>query len=141
MNLTRLVYTSRHSDLVMEDFDQILMKSRRNNQRDHITGALIITDTNFMQLLEGSRAAVGQCLMRIAQDRRHSEVQIVSCGDVQHRLFMEWYMHLIMASRVKKEIISMYLIGGVFRPDQMSEFAVEDLCRTLSEGNWDSEAA
>ena len=74
-------------------------------------------------------------------DNRHDQIQVVSCGDVNQRLFKEWTMHLIRASRIKQEIMSHYLIDGAFRPDLMSEFALADLCRTLSDGDWDAEAA
>ncbi len=139
--LTRLIYSSHHSDLDIEVFDNILSKSRENNARDSITGALVISEDGFMQLLQGSRCAVGQCFFRIMMDNRHDQIQVVSCGDVNQRLFKEWTMHLIRASRIKQEIMSHYLIDGAFRPDLMSEFALADLCRTLSDGDWDAEAA
>lgn len=141
MTLTRLVYASHHTGLDAETFDNILRKSRENNARDLITGALIISEGGFMQLLEGSRNAVGQCFVRIMKDNRHDDIQVLSCGDAQRRLFQEWTMHLIKASRIKQDIMARYLVNGVFRPSLMSEFAIVDLCRTLSEGNWEAEAA
>ena len=141
MQLTRLIYTSKHQGLNTHQVDQILQKSRANNVRDLITGALIVGESDFMQLLEGSRENVGKSFMRIMQDKRHYNVQITTCGDVAQRLFQEWSMHLIKASQIKESIISNYKIGGNFDPSKMSEFAVEDLCRTLSGGKWDVEAA
>lgn len=141
MNLTRLIYSSHHAVTQTETFDDILLKSRENNARDQITGALVISERGFLQVLEGTRTAVGQCFVRIMKDQRHHDIQIVSCGDVSHRLFFEWSMHLIDASRIKRDIVSNYLVNGAFNPMQMSEFAIEDLCRTLSDGNWEAEAA
>jgi hypothetical protein len=141
MNLTRLVYASHHSGLDAPTFDNILRNSRENNARDLITGALIISEDGFMQLLEGSRSAVGQCFVRIMKDNRHDDIQVLSCGDVQSRLFQEWTMHLIKASRIKQDILTRYLVNGAFKPSLMSGFAIEDLCRTLSEGNWEAVAA
>jgi len=141
MQLTRLIYTSKQQGLNAQQVDQILQKSRANNVRDLVTGALIVGEDHFMQLLEGSRLNIGKCFMRIMQDRRHDDIQIITCGDVAQRLFQEWNMHLIKASRIKEEIISTYTIGGIFDPSKMSEFAIEDLCRTLAGGNWEAEAA
>lgn len=141
MYLTRMVYSSHHTGLEIETFDDILRKSRENNARDMITGALVISEDGFLQLLEGSRSAIGQCFVRIMKDNRHNDIQVVSCGDVTQRLFHEWTMHLIKASRIKQEIMSRYLVNGVFRPSLMTEFAVADLCRTLSEGHWEAKAA
>jgi len=141
MNLTRLVYCSRQIGLNADDLDEVMQKVRTNNARDHITGALVVSEGTFMQLLEGSRSAIGQCFARIMKDPRHDDIQIVSCGDVSRRLFRDWSMHLIEASRIKLEIMSRYMVNGQFIPGLISEYAVEDLCRTLSAGNWKADAA
>ena len=141
MQLTRLIYVSNHTGMAVETLDHILQTARANNVRCGITGALVIGEQHFLQLIEGDRAAVGQCFMRIMQDDRHHGIQIISSGDVEHRLFHEWSMHRIETSRIKQEIISRYTINGTFDPLQMSQFAIEDLCRTLAEGDWDALAA
>ena len=141
MQLTRLIYTSKHKGLSAETVDRILQKSRANNVRDLVTGALIVGENHFMQLIEGSRLEIGRCFMRIMHDKHHHDIQVISCGDVAQRLFQEWNMHLIKTSRIKEEILSAYKINGAFNASAMSEFAIEDLCRTLSGGNWDCEAA
>lgn len=141
MQLTRLIYASKHNGTSPEALDKILQISRRNNVRDNITGALIISDQTFMQLLEGERDAVGRCFMRVMKDNRHRDIQVICSGDVEGRLFVEWSMHQIETSRVKQEILSRYTINGAFEPSQMSQFAIEDLCRTLSAGNWEAIAA
>lgn len=141
MQLTRLIYASKHKGLSPDVVDRILQKSRANNVRDNITGALIVHEKSFMQLIEGSRLEIARCFMRIMQDSSHYDVQVISCGDVAQRLFQEWSMHLIRASRIKEEILSGYKINGAFDPSMMSEFAIEDLCRTLSGGHWEAEAA
>ncbi len=141
MLITRLIYASHHDDTPIEILDQILRKSRANNVRDGISGALVIAKGHFLQLLEGDRQAVAQCFMRIAQDRRHRDVSLISAADTDFRLFHEWSMHRIEASRIKQEILSCYTINGVFDPVSMSQAAIEDMCRTLSVGHWDALAA
>ncbi len=141
MQLTRLIYASNHDGLAFETVDHILQKSRANNVASGITGALVITDTQFMQLLEGDRTAVAGCFMRIMQDDRHRDIQVICAGDVGHRLFSEWSMHLIKASRIKQDILSRYFINGTFDPAGMSEGAVSDLCRALAAGDWEKAAA
>jgi len=139
--LTRLIYVSKHERLDVESLDRILQQSRANNVRDNITGALIIGEENFLQLLEGERAAVAQAFMRIMQDARHHDVHVICAGDSEQRLFFEWSMHRIETSRMKQEILARYEINGVFDPAGMSQFAIEDLCRTLSTGDWEAMAA
>ncbi len=141
MKLTRLIYASKHDRTAVETLDRILQSSRANNVRDGLTGALVIGETHFLQLLEGDRTAVAQCFMRIMSDKRHHDVHVLSSGDCEHRLFVEWSMHRIETSRIKQEILSRYTIGGVFDPLRMSQVAIEDMCRTLSGGGWDALAA
>jgi hypothetical protein len=141
MRLTRLIYASKHDDTDAETLDRILQTSRANNVRDGITGALVINQHNFLQLLEGDRGAIGQCFMRIMQDDRHHDIQVIATGEAAHRLFVEWSMHRIETSRIKTEILSHYLVEGVFDPSRMSQRAIEDLCRTLSGGGWEALAA
>lgn len=141
MQLSRLVYTSKHRGLTADIIDRLLQKSRANNVRDLVTGALVVCEKQFMQLIEGDRIEIGKCFMRIMLDRRHYDIQVISCGDVSQRLFQEWNMHLIKASKIKRNIMSRYTIEGDFNPSLMSAFAIEDLCRTLARGNWEAEAA
>lgn len=141
MKLTQLIYVSKHDGTSVETLDRILQISRANNARDNITGALVIGERHFLQLLEGNRSAVGQCFMRIAQDDRHRDIQVICSGDKEHRLFLEWSMHRIETSRIKQEILSRYTIEGSFDPLRMTQFAIEDLCRTLSAGDWEALAA
>jgi hypothetical protein len=136
MQLTRLMYTSVHASLGKEDVDRLLRSSRSNNGRDGITGALVVTDSRFLQVLEGSRSAVGHCFLRIMQDTRHREIEIVACRDAERRLFLEWTMHGIDAASIKADVLARYAIHGKFDPAQMSQFAIEDLCRTLAGETW-----
>ena len=141
MQLTRLIYASNHDGITPEMLDRILQASRANNVRDGITGALVIGERHFLQLLEGDRSAIGRCMMRVMQDNRHHGIQVISTGEVGHRLFYEWSMHSIETSRMKKAILSNYEINGAFDPVRMSQFAIEDLCRVLSAGDWQALAA
>lgn len=136
MQITRLVYTSRHKGLSQESVDVIVQRSRANNVRDLITGILITGEDYFMQLIEGGRSEISRCFMRITQDRSHHDIQVISCGDVSRRLFQEWNMQLIEASRIRKGIVSCYEADGTFDPSTLSEFAIEDFCRVIANGNW-----
>lgn len=132
MELSRLIYASRHDGLGESDLDTLLEQSRYNNARDVITGALLIGEDSFLQLLEGSRKAVTQCFTRIMQDKRHSDVQIISCGGERRRIFQEWNMYRISPACIGRETMSAYLVNGIYNPALLSEFAVQDLCWTLS---------
>ena len=139
--VSRLVYASKHRGVSSELLNKIMQTSRANNDRDDITGALIVDETQFLQILEGSRSSVSSCFGRIMHDNHHHDIQVITCGDVTHRLFQDWSMHLIEVSQVKQEIMSAFCVKGRLNPARMSEFAIEDLCRTLARGNWQKDAA
>ncbi len=136
MNLTRLIYSSRRRDSAREALDAILRVSRTNNQAHAVTGALIASDEHFLQILEGRRADVTRCFGRILRDARHSEVQIVSAGDVRARLFPEWSMHRIHTSEVRRSVIERLVVDGAFQPGQAPQARIEELCQALSGPDW-----
>lgn len=90
--LTQLIYMSRPFGFDDLDLRNILLVSRENNERDGITGSLICREDMYLQLLEGPRAAVSAAYTRIARDNRHGEVMLLWMGDVQERLFPQWFM-------------------------------------------------
>jgi hypothetical protein len=88
----QLIYASRpfgYDELVLAG---ILSTARRNNARDGITGALICREDLFVQLLEGPSDAVTSAFSRILNDDRHVDVTTLLTGDIEDRLFPQWYM-------------------------------------------------
>lgn len=132
MQLTRLVYTSKHEITDAAAFDSILKSSQWNNTLDSVTGVLVVDDANFLQVIEGSREAIAKCFQRIIADKRHHEVQVIACGDVSRRLFQDWNMRLLDVHMIKQEILSAHFVEGRFQPRIMSEFSVEEFCRAIS---------
>ncbi len=93
MKLYFLIYVSlANGDLSEQQLLELLEVSRENNVRDEITGMLLYKERRFMQLLEGSEAAVCATYNRIARDSRHSDVTILLEGPTQERDFAEWSM-------------------------------------------------
>lgn len=97
MPLTRLIYVSRpHAERIGSDFlaacDDILLASRRNNERDAITGALVAAPRLFAQALEGRRAAVSETFARICRDARHERIEILEAAEIEERRFGSWTM-------------------------------------------------
>ncbi|TGN37807.1 BLUF domain-containing protein [Paracoccus liaowanqingii] len=132
MQLTKLIYTSNHGGLDAEACEDILLRSRTNNERDGITGTLLVTNEDFMQILEGGRTVVAECFMRIMKDDRHQQIRILLVCEEDTRMFPEWSMHSIRTSRIKRSIVSRYLIDGIFSPARMSQAAIEELCQALA---------
>jgi hypothetical protein len=92
MSLMQLFYASTPFGFDNPVLNQILSVSRRNNERDQITGALICRADLYLQMLEGPRAAVTATFQRILADDRHLDVTLIGSGDITWRLFPRWHM-------------------------------------------------
>ena len=132
MELTRLIYASTHSGTTAQALDEILQSSRNNNAQDDISGALVVSDEDFMQVLEGPRTAVARCFSRIMADPRHHNIHVLSSGDAEDRFFSQWDMYSINAAHIPPEIINPYIVDNEFRPDLLTSRGVKALCTELS---------
>ncbi len=96
-NLHQLIYCSRNlisgseSDMASE-LQNILASARVNNKRIGVTGALLYTDGNFAQILEGPLKSIEQIFEVIQCDHRHSEVTVIHSAPASERNFPEWAM-------------------------------------------------
>ncbi len=89
----QIVYVSSARDLLShDDLLGVLRVSRRNNAAVGVTGALLYTDGNFMQVLEGPREAVMETFDRIERDARHRGVLVMLRQEIEEREFPEWSM-------------------------------------------------
>lgn len=88
-----IIYMSQAPEtLSMAALVVILMQARANNERAHITGALVYGEGQFMQVIEGQEAAVTALYERIARDPRHQSVFKLADKAVTGRRFSEWSM-------------------------------------------------
>ena len=97
--MIRIAYksTANNPDLALVALVDIIAVSDRNNRRDNLTGALLVSKGRFFQILEGAAVDVDRALARIAKDSRHHDIEVVMRGDVSNRLFAGWSM---VAARV-----------------------------------------
>ncbi len=88
-----LVYVSSATQLLSEEkLLEILEASRRNNQKQDITGLLLYKDGNFMQFLEGPKENVCTLVEKIEQDPRHRGVIKLLQQEQPEREFSDWAM-------------------------------------------------
>ena len=67
-------------------------EAARNNERDEVTGILMLAAGHFIQALEGPKVAVEDAFLRIVLDRRHTEVLVLSRRLITRREYGEWAM-------------------------------------------------
>jgi hypothetical protein len=92
MSLVQVIYASRPFGFDEASLVSILHDSRRCNERDDITGALICREDLYLQLLEGPESVVDDTYRRIERDDRHLEVRLLSRRPTEKRLFPLWAM-------------------------------------------------
>ncbi len=94
LRLERVIYVSEatQTDPTVAILADILATSDRNNRRDGVTGALVVTATRFLQILEGARQDLDRTLDRLRDDSRHHDIAILCRGPIHHRRFANWTM-------------------------------------------------
>lgn len=120
MRLKTLTYTSRAAlDLTEGDLHDILATARRLNSLEGITGLLVFNGVRFLQIVEGSEAAIDGLVARLRVDPRHTAFEIQDERFTDERFFADWSMELVKVdSEVQKarEEVSEALPNGL-NPD------------------------
>jgi len=91
----RLIYRSRSRIGAAErkhQLGEIFSVARSANKKLGVTGALLITDDQFVQTLEGPEPAVRDLYAKIGRDRRHERIELLESGDAAGRVFGRWAM-------------------------------------------------
>jgi hypothetical protein len=88
-----LVYVSRAAASVThQDLLDLMATSQTANSASGVTGLLLYSDGGFLQVIEGSRAAVESLYASIEVDQRHDEVTLVRTRERRAREFPDWNM-------------------------------------------------
>ena len=107
--LVRLMYASRAQPAVdHEELMAILRKSKANNPSLGVTGVLCFSGGIFLQLLEGGRQQVNTLYNRIAADKRHLDVVLLSYEEIGERRFAGWSMGQVNLSKLNHSILLKY---------------------------------
>ncbi|WP_068010275.1 BLUF domain-containing protein [Pseudovibrio axinellae] len=98
MSVTQLCYRSRiHWPALRysldEEVERSLSRIWRINSMAGVTGALILTDNHIFQLLEGPWPSVKRTFECVLEDRRHSDLTVLSNEQQDYRLFHNCWMH------------------------------------------------
>jgi len=121
MFLIQLIYASRvKPGFGPQDVEQILAVACSKNAKLGITGLLCFNGDNFLQCLEGGRAAVNELYHHIINDPRHHQVLLLRYTDIVKRDFENWAMGYMGLTAENKEILFRFSTQPVFDPFKMS---------------------
>ena len=88
-----LIYRSQASRALHEvTLVPLLRKARRYNQQANLSGLLVHTKGQFLQIIEGPEPALSDLFARIVDDPRHYDVHMLAYGTVPERAFADWRM-------------------------------------------------
>jgi hypothetical protein len=119
MTIAQLVYASKPSTEARINVEEILVTSRAKNKRLHVTGYLCFRSDLFLQVLEGTPAAVSALYTCIANDRRHSNVVLLGYEKVVRRRFSTWAMGYVADFGEAQGILFDYSGQNEFDPHEM----------------------
>jgi hypothetical protein len=121
MALFQLVYMS---SLVMNEpevLSDILDSSVSNNKRSDITGMMLYSDGNVLQILEGNRNSVLETFKSIQLDMRHRGIFVLLEEEITSRRFASWSMGFKQLT--KAELEKFPIAANVFKV-QANEIAL-----------------
>jgi len=78
--------------MTTDDLMDILNNARLNNVGMGVSGMLLYTGSEFIQILEGDEKVVEELLDTIKKDPRHRDFRIIEKKKITHREYAEWTM-------------------------------------------------
>lgn len=120
LELERIVYISRargDADSLALQVD-ILATSQRNNARDNLTGALMIHNGQFLQVLEGAAQDLDRLMKRLAADPRHNMVEVLERGPIASRRFSGWAMASVRVTPALEALLAS-TVNSVWSSDEI----------------------
>lgn len=108
-SIYQLIYLSTaNPELDEETLSGILSSSQKRNAQRGITGLLLHSDGNIIQIIEGDEAAVETLFAKINNDPRHRGLMVLSRKTVKQRDFPEYKMGF---RRVSPALVSQEIPG------------------------------
>ena len=88
-----IIYLSRAAHALDEtQLQALLLQARTDNARQHVTGALLYGDGQFLQVIEGEAATLNALYARLLQDPRHTQLVKFADKAITARSFADWAM-------------------------------------------------
>lgn len=136
MSFLRLVYYSRNRigggrGAVADQMADILSASIANNRMRGITGAMMVDDRWFVQVLEGRTEPVTAAYQRIAADPRHSDIVLADQQITDERRFPYWWMAGAAIEPDMTDLVRRWCDDGAFDPSRMSPRRLVDLTEAV----------
>ena len=110
MKKCRLIYKSLATPSLMKpgEFDQLAETASSRNEDYGISGILVLTGDQILQALKGPYRFVNRLYNTIANDPRHTDVELVSFESAEGPLFTEWSMRFIDLEKLPDGVLDLF---------------------------------
>ena len=117
---------------------KLLETSRTRNERDDLTGMLLLSDGSFFQVLEGEPAVVDATFARICRDPRHSGIVTIIRERIPERAFAAWTMGYVADSQAEIETLAGAndFFAGSICFDRLPHGRAKKLLSAFRNGRW-----
>lgn len=119
-----LVYVSSATQLFSEtELVELLKRAKENNLRNGITGMLLYSNGNFIQVIEGEEDSVQTLHQKILTDPRHKNVITLLTRPLTQRMFSEWSMGFRNLDQTSEEITPgfTHFLQDALLPENLSQ--------------------
>ena len=90
--MRRIAYISTANDLSDEQIDALVAGAARKNGETEVSGFLLYNGRNFLQLIEGEHAEIGELIEVIEADERHDGLVRLIDEGIAERSCADWAM-------------------------------------------------
>ncbi len=132
MKKCRLIYKSKATSHLMEaqNLQSLAEKASVANLELGITGLLLLTGNQILQVLEGPCRFVNQLYPKIVNDTRHTDVELISYQSLDGALFYDWNMRFLDLRKLSPSVHALFLMKYPHDGDTIT--VPQDLVTTLS---------
>lgn len=134
--MLQMIYWSKptfslNKETLAREVKAVLEAARRNNGPLQITGALVFSKDNFIQVLEGPTDFVRRVFERIAVDERHRDVLVLGRRERAVRDFPSWEMAFVPDTPDNQALIESYCGEAGFDPRAIAPEKLFELMKAL----------
>ncbi|KAA2234681.1 BLUF domain-containing protein [Salinarimonas soli] len=134
--LMRLTYMSRptasgREPSAVQAMTRLAQQCQALNRLSGLTGALLVGEEWFIQVLEGESTAVLGALDRINRDARHEDLRIFELTPASGRMFGGWAMHVGRVEAVEPELLWRCVEGFRHPGPRAAELLIEALTQSV----------
>lgn len=133
MRKCRLIYKSKIGPKLQEPgkLEELAERASSNNAETGITGLLLLTGEQILQVLEGPGRFVNQLYAKIINDERHLDIELISYESIDATLFYDWNMRFLDLRKLPPSVHALLLMKYPHDDDDVITIPT-DLINTLS---------